>query len=213
MPHPHVVDPSAYVTALMAQVVQEREFPVSIIAHLQLLLPRILALRFFRHRERSMGDLSSTETSRIVRVLFLIDMDNMENAAQPARFGNGDWTDIERVFPLLEPLLGTFGTIGTVTEGFLSVVEHSLANYPLQRFADHLDLIFSQAHDFPLAWRGSLIPGRLAALIQRFSETHHPLAQGIAHRFLRILDALVDMGDRRAAAIQTSEIFKDVRRA
>jgi hypothetical protein len=28
---------------------------------------------------------------------------------------------------------------------------------------------------------------------------------------LRILDILVDMGDRRAAALQTSEIFKDVR--
>jgi hypothetical protein len=28
---------------------------------------------------------------------------------------------------------------------------------------------------------------------------------------LRILDLLVDMGDRRAAALQTSEIFKDVR--
>jgi len=28
---------------------------------------------------------------------------------------------------------------------------------------------------------------------------------------LRVLDRLVDMGDRRSAALQTSEIFKDVR--
>ena len=38
-----------------------------------------------------------------------------------------------------------------------------------------------------------------------------PLPTEMARALLRALDALVDMGDRRASAIQTSEVFKDVR--
>jgi hypothetical protein len=33
----------------------------------------------------------------------------------------------------------------------------------------------------------------------------------LAQKFLRILDMLVDMGDRRSAALQLSEAFREVR--
>ena len=63
----------------------------------------------------------------------------------------------------------------------------------------------------PLGWRGTTIPARLAGIIQLFSEKTHPLPEEMARALLRALDTLIDMGDRRAAAIQTSEAFKEVR--
>jgi hypothetical protein len=38
-----------------------------------------------------------------------------------------------------------------------------------------------------------------------------PLERELAQGMLRVLDRLVDMGDRRSAALQTSETFKNVR--
>ena len=51
----------------------------------------------------------------------------------------------------------------------------------------------------------------MADLIQRYSESVQPLQLEWARTLLRALDALVDMGDRRAAAVQCSETFKDIR--
>lgn len=57
----------------------------------------------------------------------------------------------------------------------------------------------------------STIPARIAALVHAFVERTQPLPFELAQRMLRILDRLVDMGDRRSAALQQSEIFKAVR--
>lgn len=37
-----------------------------------------------------------------------------------------------------------------------------------------------------------------------------PLQKDLAQKFLRILDLLVDMGDRRSAALQTNEAFRNL---
>ena len=52
---------------------------------------------------------------------------------------------------------------------------------------------------------------RLSGLIQQFSQKTQPLPLSTARELLVALDVLVDRGDRRAAAIQTSEVFKDIR--
>ncbi|MNG29261.1 hypothetical protein D3C84_1146620 [compost metagenome] len=63
----------------------------------------------------------------------------------------------------------------------------------------------------PPGWRERALPTRIASLIQRFSEKVQPLPQDHAQVLLRGLDTLVDLGDRRAAAVQTTEAFKNVR--
>ena len=50
---------------------------------------------------------------------------------------------------------------------------------------------------------------RLSGLIQQFSQETQQLPLSTARELLVALDVLVDRGDRRAAAIQTSEDFKD----
>ncbi|RBH44386.1 hypothetical protein C3F00_038280, partial [Pseudomonas sp. MWU13-2860] len=62
-------------------------------------------------------------------------------------------------------------------------------------------------------WRGTQLPARLSGLIQRFSERQQPMPLEMAQMLLRALDRLVDMGDRRAAAVQLCEVFRAVRMA
>src|SRR4051794_1307404 len=52
------------------------------------------------------------------------------------------------------------------------------------------------------------VSSRIAALVHAFAERSQPLPADLAQKMLRTLDRLVDMGDRRSAALETSEIFK-----
>jgi len=128
-----------------------------------------------------------------------------------ARFANGDWSDVSVVLPLTEPILEAHGESPTVVSAFLTRCERAFETYPIDQFVRQLPLVLGRSEGMPLGWRRSLLPARLAGLIQRFSEKAQPLPIAMARALLSALDALVDMGDRRAAAVQTSEVFKDVR--
>lgn len=53
--------------------------------------------------------------------------------------------------------------------------------------------------------------GWMSELIQRFSERQQPMPLVMAQKLLGALDRQVDMGDRRAAAVQPSEVFRLIR--
>lgn len=64
----------------------------------------------------------------------------------------------------------------------------------------------------PAVWqsRGFWSEGRtaqLASLIQFFAERDAPLQPDVHVQFLDILDHLVELGDRRAAALKMSSLF------
>ena len=63
-----------------------------------------------------------------------------------------------------------------------------------------------------VGWRGSLVPARTGGPVHEFGLRMQPVPHPLARDMLRLLDWLVDMGDRRAAPLQTSQMFKDVRR-
>jgi hypothetical protein len=47
--------------------------------------------------------------------------------------------------------------------------------------------------------------------VQRISEQVSPLPEQLAQKLLRILDQLIDLGDRRSAALQISEAFREIK--
>jgi hypothetical protein len=53
----------------------------------------------------------------------------------------------------------------------------------------------------------------VSTAIQKFAELNEPLSMVDARRLLLLLDRLVDMGDRRAAALQQSEHFRSIQLA
>ena len=98
------------------------------------------------------------------------------------------------------------GEPGHAVSGVVSgpIAPNSSANITLAQIVDgHL----------PAGWKGSLVPATVAALVQAHADRQHPLQAGLARKLLQVLDALVDLGDRRSAALQQSESFRGVRLA
>jgi hypothetical protein len=99
------------------------------------------------------------------------------------------WSDVSRVHPLIEPILEAQGRNPAVTRAFLTLCERAFEYYPGERFVAQLPMILGISEGMPLGWRGTSLPARLAALIQRFSERTQPLPFGPA-RSLRTYEQL-----------------------
>ena len=93
---------------------------------------------------------------------------------------------------------------------FLTLCERARANYPAEAFADQALAIIGDVSNNLKGWHGTFIPARIAELVQHFAHRDAPMTLALAQKFLRILDALVDMGDRRSAALQLGEAFRDI---
>ena len=178
------------------------------LAVLQATVPRLLLHRSWRHLARHGVSTSDTDLVEMVRTLFFVSVDRAMGAK---RFANHDWRDVEVIFPLIEPFLEAHGRIPTVATAFLTLCERAIETYPVERFVQHLHMVLPRAEGLPAGWRATTIVARLSSLIQQFSQKTQPLPLLTARELLVALDVLVDRGDRRAAAIQTSEVFKDVR--
>jgi len=168
---------------------------------------RILASRQWAGARRSGGDLHGHDLSFIVRdIMFVAHL----NAGGASRFANGDWHEFGVISPIIEKMTREVGDVPIVGQSFLIACERALPFVSANWFAE-LALSMVNDHGRPSGWRSWSLEGRLASVVQMVAEQRHPLAEDVAKALLRTLDALVDMGDRRAAALQISEIFKDVR--
>jgi hypothetical protein len=59
-------------------------------------------------------------------------------------------------------------------------------------------------------WHGTFLPARIAGLVQDLADRETPMPLELGQKLLRILDLLFDMGDRRSAALQLSESFREI---
>lgn len=136
----------------------------------------------------------------------------VEHAPGATRFANGVWGDLDQVMPLVDRMMRAAGWHPYIARQFIKLCERSSAAYPADTFADQ---VLAQIVDgrLPSGWKGSLLPAGIAALVQAHADRQHPLPAGLARKLLQVLDALVDLGDRRSAALQQSESFRGVRLA
>jgi hypothetical protein len=171
-------------------------------------LTRILGDRMWERARNDDGDIYGYNIPDIVRIFLFV---AVKNAPAATRFANGDWRDIAQVLPIIDRFARSVGDIPHVMGSFLTLCERPLANYPAEQFVDQIGAALSLQDGIPLGWRGTTIPARIAALVHAFAEKSVPMPPLLAQAMLRILDRLVDMGDRRSAALQTSEVFKEVR--
>jgi hypothetical protein len=47
-------------------------------------------------------------------------------------------------------------------------------------------------------------------MVQRLADANFPLRTKQAQELLRVLDALIDLGDRRSAALEQAEAFRGI---
>lgn len=190
---------------LAAHVADSPVVPQTALELLSVVTRRVLAYRGWRHAD--LGGQSEQEFVNVVKQLFFADL---AYASGAVRFANGNWTEISVLIPVFEPILRAHGSVVFVAGAWINLCERSFEHYPVQHFVDHLEYVLV-GEKTPAGWRNAQLPARLAGLIQRFSERQQPMPLAMAQKLLRALDRLVDMGDRRAAAVQLSEVFRSVR--
>lgn len=190
---------------LIGQVMDRPEIPKGALPLLSVVAQRVLAHRDWQHV--GYGGHSEQNFVGIVKHLFFADLGY---AGWAVRFANGKWAEVEAVIPVFEPILRAHGSVTFVASAWMNLCESSFEHYPVQHFVDNLEhLLVGEGP--PPGWRNTQLPGRLSGLIQRFSERQQPMPLAMAQKFLKALDRLVDIGDRRAAAVQLSEVFRSVR--
>jgi len=196
---------STYICAYMydAPVV-----PADVLATIDLCLKRLLQDSAFKRDTYRSGEFSGFDQPELVRTLMFV---SIEHADLAARYVNGDWSEVGRLLPLIDRFVRTGGWAASVMAPFLTLCERAKANYPAEDFADQVLAIICDGPDNLKGWRGTFIPARIAELVQHFAHRDAPMMLTLAQKFLRILDMQVDMGDRRSAALQLGEAFREVR--
>lgn len=182
--------------------------PTDAVEALDLCLGRLLDSPCFRRGDYRSGELSGFDLPDLVRTLMFV---SVERADLAARYVNGNWSEISLILPIIDRFVRACGWAAAVMDSFLTLCERAIANYPADAFADQVLSIITNGPDNLKGWRGTFIPARIAELVQHLAHRSVPMPLTLAQKFLRILDMLVDMGDRRSAALQLSEAFREVR--
>lgn len=189
-------------------VYDSTDMPADAVATINHCLGRFLQDPAFTRDSYRSGEISGFDKPRLVKALMFV---SVEHAGLSARYINGDWSEISVILPLIDRFIRVAGWAASVMDSFLTLCERARAYYPSDIFADQvLAIVGSEPNGFP-AWRGTLIHTRIAELVQHFSHRDAPMKQAVAQKFLRILDIQVDMGNRRSAALQLGEAFRETR--
>ena len=201
---------SPFLSAYVCIAVYDAEImPADAVATIQSCLERVLKDRVFDPRGYRAGELYGHHLPYMIRSFLFVSADNAGGAM---RFANGDWSDIGLVMPIVDRLVRTAGWASSVMHDYLTLVERARDVYPTETFADQILTSLSGGRESLKGWRGLYLPARIAGLVQCLAFRDSPMPTAVAQKLLRILDILVDMGDRRSAALQISDPFREVQR-
>lgn len=193
---------------LCIRVMDAKDVAADVIQILDATVERMLKERSFRRSGYRDGEVYGHDVPQLIRDLLF---SGVPQANLAHRFANGDWREIGIMMPIIDKLVEKAGWIPFVATNYLSLCEQASKDYPAQRFADQVLSIFRHGKLPRSGWNDWSLPARIAGMVQTLADREHPLDPNLARKFLRILDFLVDMGDRRSAALQTSDSFRNVK--
>jgi hypothetical protein len=170
-------------------------------------MDRMLTEHTFDPDSYRAGEINTRDLHPMVISFLLV---SVRNAPGAARFANGDWTDLPRLMLLIDKLMMAAGWSAGVMDEYLGLCERAASNFPVEAFERHVAHSMDARGFRQQAWNSSGTFAGVSGAVQHLAEAHHPLTQEQARRLLLLLDRLVDMGDRRAAALQQSEHFRNI---
>ena len=174
---------------------------------LDLLMTRMLAERNFSPRGYRPGEIRDRHLDTMLKSFLLISATDCPDAA---RFANGAWDELPTLMPQINRLMAAVGWADSVADKFLTLSERAAATLAIEDFARIVDEAMD-AEGFRLErWNSAGIPASISGAIQGLAIANYPLTSERARMLLLILDRLVDIGDRRAAALQQSEHFRGI---
>lgn len=135
---------------------------------------------------------------------------SVPEARGSARFANGDWQELHLMSPAISQLMRTAGWVPFVMEQYLSMCERAGFHQPLDAFCEDITCAMNVVSARPELWSGSMISAKISARVHAYAKALHPLSQADKMKLLRVLDGLIDLGDRRAVALEQSEEFRSL---
>lgn len=188
-------------------VVDAANIPSNTLSLLEMCADRLISDTAFS--KRNDGSVYGDALPRLVEALLFV---TVKSAPRANRFANGDWSQIAVVMPLITKIMTSIGWSSYVMGKFLLLCERAGNDYPLDFFIQQVSAALNSLESAQGSWTGTTLPDRIAAVVQRLADKHFPLDQDQSLGLLRILDALIDLGDRRSAALEQSEAFREVRK-
>lgn len=188
-------------------ILDSAEIPPGTLEILAVCVDRVVSDPTFRSGGYRAGELSGRELSQLVDALLMVAIKQANGAA---RFVNGDWSEIGIVMPLVTRLISAVGWSADVMSKFLLLCERAGAAYPLDDFIVQTNAVLAKIENAKGNWVGTSLAALTAGTVQRLADANFPLRADQAQGLLRILDALIDLGDRRSAALEQTEVFKSV---
>ena len=193
---------------LRAHVMDAETVSPSATRIMEVVLDRLLSWHGFDRTGYRAGELHGFDLPMLVKALMFV---AALNAPGARRFANGDWSDIALILPIVDRFVRAAGWASTVMTKYLTLCEHAREAYPADQFADQVLSILSLGDEALEKWHGSMLPARIAGLVQRYADAQSPMPSNLGESLLRILDILVDQGDRRSAALQLTEAFREIK--
>lgn len=181
--------------------------PANALALLDDCVTRVIGDRIFRPKGYRAGEVHGYDMPKLIEALLFVSVEKADGAA---RFANGDWSHIQIIMPLVTKLVTATGWSTFVMQKFLTLCERAGDAYPPDDFVHQSSAVLNSIDNAKGSWIGTSLPARTAAIIQRLADANYPLKLTQARALLSFLDALIDLGDRRSAALEQTEAFRRV---
>jgi hypothetical protein len=189
------------------QVLDAPTVPTNTLDLLNDCVERVVRDRTFDPKGYRAGQIHGHELPKLIPALLFV---AVESAPGAARFANGDWSQVGIIMPLVTRLVTATGWSSFVMQKFLTLCERAGIAYPLDAFTTQANAVLGSIANAKGSWAGTVLPARTAATVQRLADANFPLQAAQAQELLKVLDALIDLGDRRSAALEQTEAFRSV---
>ena len=194
-------------SAIACHVLDAESIPPSVFDLLDVCVDHVLRNPIFARSQDRATEVHGSGLRELIETLMFVSVDK---ANRSARFANGDWSQIRIIMPLISRLVGSIGWSSFVMSAFLRLCERAGPVYPLDSFIEQANTVLASVASGKGSWAGTTLPARTASVVQRLAEANFPLHVNQARGLLRVLDALIDLGDRRSVALEQSEVFKGI---
>jgi hypothetical protein len=169
---------------------------------------RVVQDRTFNPTGWRAGQVNGYDMPELIKALLFVNFE--KPAPGSSRFANGDWSQIDRVMPIIDLMVRRIGWSTFVMGKFLDLCQRAGRAYPINMFGQQANAALSGIGKAEEGWVGTMLPARMAGVVQRKADWNFPLRLEDAQELLKLLDALIDLGDRRSAALEQTEAFKGI---
>lgn len=183
-----------------------QKIPDNALDILDLCLDRFLEASCFDKKSYRAGEISGFSLPEITKSLMFVSLD--QDAPLASRFVNGDWSEIDIILPLVNKYVRAAGWTEYIIHLFLKLCERSIQNYPSHLYADQILGLISSGET--LNWNEHIYQ-MISNIIQIFIDKEQSMPIEFRQKFLKIIDWLVDHGDRTSAALQQTKFFQTVK--